>query len=34
MESLATLKVEYIELKEHNRDLLKKLMPIMKDEVK
>lgn len=33
MQSLADIKVEYIALKENNRELLKKLMPIMKDEL-
>ena len=33
MESLASIKVEYITLKNENKELLKKLMPIMKDEI-
>jgi hypothetical protein len=33
MQSLADIKVEYLALKDHNKELLKKLMPIMKDEI-
>lgn len=33
MEGLADLKIEYQSLEEDNKELLKKLMPIMKDEI-
>ena len=33
MEGLADLKIEYQSLKEDNKELLKRLMPIMKDEI-